>query len=59
MDFLEKTIMLRIRNVLAELKYNGAEIEEIEMYRDLEQNLVIKYKYKGENYIISNDLLND
>lgn len=58
MDFLEKTIMLRIRNVLAELKYNGAEIEEIEMYRNLEQNLVIKYKYNGENYIISNDLLN-
>lgn len=54
---MKKELMLLIKNDLAELKHNGMEIEDIEMYYNLEQNLVIKYKYQGEEYLITNELL--
>lgn len=55
---MEEDLMLKIKNDLAEMKYNGVDIQDIKMYYNLEQQLVISYKYKGETYLISNDLIN-
>lgn len=55
---MEEDLMLKIKNDLAEMKHNGVDIQDIKMYYNLEQQLVISYKYKGETYLISNDLIN-
>lgn len=54
---MEEEVMYKIYNNLFDSK-KELEIEDIEIYRNLEQSLVIKYKYKGEFYLITNELLN-
>lgn len=54
---MEEKLIYKIYNSLFDSK-KELEIEDIEIYRNLEQSLVIKYKYKGEFYLITNELLN-
>ena len=53
---MEQALMNRIYNKLWDSR-EELEIDEIEMYYNLEQNLVIKYKYDNEFYLITNELL--
>lgn len=52
---MEEDLMLWIKNDLCEMKHNGFDITDIEMYNDLEMNLVISYKYGGQKYVIRNE----
>lgn len=54
---MKEDLMLKIKNDLAELKHNGADIKEIRMYRNLEMNLVISYIYNGEKHLICDDII--
>ena len=53
---MEKALMNKIYNMLYDSR-EEFEIDDIEMYYNLEQNLVIKYKYQGEEYLITNEML--
>ena len=53
---MEKSLMNKIYNMLYDSR-EELEIYEIEMYYDLEQNLVIKYKYNDEEFLITNEIL--
>ena len=53
---MEKALMNKIYNLLYDSR-EEFEIDEIEMYYNLEQNLVIIYKYEDEEYIITNEML--
>ena len=53
---MEEKIMQTIYNSLFDAKHE-LQIEDLDMYINLEQNLVIKYKYDGEEYFITNELL--
>lgn len=46
-------LMIRIRNVLAEFKHNGENIEDIKLFENLENNLVITYNENGQKYLIN------
>ena len=54
---MEKRIMYTIYNSLFDAKHELG-IEDLEIYLDLEQGYVVKYKYDGETYIINNNFLN-
>lgn len=54
---MEEELMLKIKNDLAELKHNGAKIEDIEMFTNIENQLVITYKFEGKKYGITNHFL--
>ena len=56
---MEEELMLKIKNDLAELKYNGAEIEDIEMFTNIENQLVITYKFEGKKYGIINHFVGE
>lgn len=51
--------MLKIKNDLTELKHNGAEIEDIEMFTNIENQLVITYKFEGKKYEITNHFIGE
>ena len=53
---MEKTLMNIIYNKLCDSREELG-VDEIEMYYNLEQNLVIKYKYDDEFYLITNEAL--
>lgn len=53
---MEEKIMQTIYNSLFNAKHE-LDIENLDMYVNLEQSLVIKYKYQGEEYLITNELL--
>lgn len=53
---MEKTLMNKIYNMLYDSR-EELEIDDIEMYYNLEQNLVIKYKYNDEEFLITNEIL--
>lgn len=53
---MEKRIMQTIYNSLFDAKHE-LEIEDLDLYLNLEQNLVVKYKYNGEEYLISNEFI--
>ena len=55
---MEEELMLKIKNDLAELKHNGAEIKDILMFTNIENQLVITYKFEGEKYVIINKSFN-
>lgn len=56
---MEEELMLKIKNDLAELKHNGAEIEDIEMFTNIENQLVITYKFEGKKYEITNHFIEE
>lgn len=56
---MEEELMFMIKNDLAEMKHNGFEIENIKMYKDLEMNTVVSYKYNGETFVITNDIISE
>ena len=56
---MEEDLMLKIKNDLAELKHNGAEIEDIEMFTNIGNQLVIIYKFEGKKYGIINNLIEE
>ena len=56
---MEEELMLKIKNDLAELKHNGTEIEDIKMFTNIENKLVITYKFEGKKYGIINNLIEE
>lgn len=56
---MEEELMLKIKNDLAELKHNGAEIEDIEMFTNIANQLVITYKFEGKKYGIINHFVGE
>ena len=56
---MEEELMLKIKNDLAELKHNGAEIKDILMFTNIENQLVITYKFEGKKYGIINHLIEE
>ena len=50
---MEQKIMSNIRNMLE----REDKISNVEMFYNLEQNLVVTYEYDNEKYIISQDII--
>ena len=50
---MEQKIMSSIRNMLE----REDKISNVEMFYNLEQNLVVTYEYDNEKYIISQDII--
>lgn len=53
---MEKEIMYKIYNNLFDSK-KELNIEDINIFQNWEGNWVIKYKYNGEKYLISNEFI--
>lgn len=49
---MEKELMIKIKSILESFN-----VQNIELYYDIEQNLVLKYEYENNIYIIRNDIL--
>lgn len=53
---MEKEIMYKIYNNLFDSKHELG-IEDIKIFENLEGKWVIKYKYNGEEHLISNEFI--
>ena len=53
---MEERIMQTIYNSLFDAKHE-LWIEDLDLYLNLEQSLVIKYKCNGEEFLITNEIL--
>lgn len=54
---MEEELMFMIKNDLCEMNHNGFDIKNIQMYQDMELNWVVSYEYKGQKFIITNDMI--
>lgn len=53
---MEEKVMQAIYNSLFDAKHELG-IEDLDLYLNLEQSLVVAYKYNGEKYLITNEML--
>lgn len=53
---MEREIMFKIYNTLLDSK-NELDIKDIEIYPNLERVFCVKYSYKGNRYVICNDMI--